>query len=554
MSKVAVIGTGYWGQNLVRNYHELGALKTVCDINTDALSAIQKRFPGVGVTSRYGDVLGDADVQAVVIALPAAMHFDFAEKALQAGKDVYVEKPLSLRLDHAEILISLAERKGRILMVGHLLHYHPAFRKLKEMVHSGELGKLQYIYSNRLSLGKIRREENSLWSFAPHDISMILSLCNEMPDEVSAFGANYLHKGIADVTTTHMSFPSGIHSHIFVSWMHPFKEHKLIVIADRKMAVFEDTLPWERKLAVYPHSIKWEMGMPIPEKSEVEYIPLDQAEPLAAECRHFLECVETRTSPMTDGVEGFRVLKVLDQAQKALLRQEAAPTRPKAPARKAYAAHETAVIDEPCEIGEGTRIWHFSHVLKGARIGKGCNLGQNVSVAGGVSIGDNVKIQNNVSVYAGTVVEDDVFLGPSCVLTNVTNPRSQVNRHSLYEETLLRRGATIGANSTIVCGITIGRYAFVAAGAVVAKDVPDYALVAGVPARQSGWMSRHGHLLKDPDEAGVMTCPESGLRYRETEPGIMRCMDLDEDAPLPDSMRAGSASYDELKARGKAMT
>lgn len=210
--------------------------------------------------------------------------------------------------------------------------------------------------------------------------------------------------------------------------------------------------------------------------------------------------------------------------------------------------HESAYVDQPCEIGEGTRIWHFCHVSAGARIGKACSLGQNVFIAAGVVLGDNVKIQNNVSVYTGTIVEDDVFLGPSCVLTNVTNPRSQVNRRSLYERTLLRRGCSIGANATVVCGVTIGRYAFVAAGAVVTTDVPDYALVLGVPARRAGWMSRHGHRLSPPDAHGQMRCPESGYRYALDPAGVLRCLDLDEDATLPAEVAVGTRTYDDLKA------
>jgi UDP-2-acetamido-3-amino-2,3-dideoxy-glucuronate N-acetyltransferase len=211
-----------------------------------------------------------------------------------------------------------------------------------------------------------------------------------------------------------------------------------------------------------------------------------------------------------------------------------------------YFAHPTAIIDQPCEIGAGTKVWHFAHICAGAKIGQNCIFGQNTMVAGGVEIGSNVKVQNNVAIYTGTIIEDDVFLGPSCVLTNVTNPRSQVNRHSLYEKTLIRRGATIGANATIVCGIELGRYSFISAGAVVAKNVPDYALMLGVPARQKGWMSRHGHRLP-PDTKGVMHCPESGFRYQEVEPGRLRCLDLDEDAPLPENLRSGKLAYDQFK-------
>jgi UDP-2-acetamido-3-amino-2,3-dideoxy-glucuronate N-acetyltransferase len=237
-----------------------------------------------------------------------------------------------------------------------------------------------------------------------------------------------------------------------------------------------------------------------------------------------------------------------------------------------YFVHKSSYVDEGACVGIGTKIWHFSHILSGAVIGERCSFGQNVSVAGGTVIGNNVKVQNNVSIYEGTVIEDDVFLGPSCVLTNVTNPRSQVLRKSLYETTLLKRGCSIGANATIVCGITIGRYAFIAAGAVVSKDVTDYALIVGVPGKQKGWMSRHGHFLKNPDADGILICPESGLRYkvhvvdreslvvnrttnhesqitshdpRSTE--TLRCIDLDEEAPLPPEMAIGKEFYDALK-------
>lgn len=219
--------------------------------------------------------------------------------------------------------------------------------------------------------------------------------------------------------------------------------------------------------------------------------------------------------------------------------------------KRDYFVHESAYVDEPCQIGPGTKIWHFCHIMKDARIGADCIFGQNVMVAGGAVIGNNVKVQNNVAIYAGVTIENDVFLGPSCVLTNVTNPRSQIVRRGLYERTIFGRGATVGANATIVCGIQLGRYCFIGAGAVVAADVPEYALMLGVPARQKGWMSRHGIPLPAPDTEGVMICPESGYRYREVEPSVVRCLDLDEEESLPPEQQVGRTSYDELKKKIK---
>ena len=195
--------------------------------------------------------------------------------------------------------------------------------------------------------------------------------------------------------------------------------------------------------------------------------------------------------------------------------------------------HESSYVDEPCEIGAGTKIWHFSHVMKGSKIGRDCVLGQNVNVAPRVIIGDRFKIQNNVSLYEGVVLEDEVFCGPSMVFTNVINPRSGIERKSEYKKTFVRKGATLGANATVVCGVTIGRHAFIGAGAVIITDVPDYALMLGVPAIQRGWMSRHGHRLPEPASDGMMICPESAWRYKEAESLVVRCLDWPEDRSLP---------------------
>ena len=541
---VAVVGCGHWGKNLVRNFAALGAVRVLCDLEEKTAGALQAQHPGTRVTTAYPEVLADPAVAAVVLATPAAEHAVQARRALEAGKDVFVEKPLALHVEEARSLIGLAEQRGRILMVGHLLRYHPAVHKLKELVDGGNLGKIQYIYSNRLNLGKFRTEENILWSFAPHDISVILHLLGERPTAVHAHGANYLHPSLADVTVTVLRFPSGVTGHIFVSWLHPYKEQKLIVVGDRGMAVFDDVVK-ERKLTLYQHSVEWVDRVPVPRREEAKEIPFSAEEPLRLECQHFLDCVATRQRPWTDGAEGLAVLEVLAACQRSLdgVARDAGTVPAAAPPPRPFFAHETAVIDGPCEIGEGTKIWHFSHIMKGAKIGARCILGQNVNVDGGVIVGNNVKVQNNVSLYTGVEIEDDVFLGPSCVLTNVTNPRSQVIRHSLYERTLLRRGCTIGANATIVCGVTVGRYAFVGAGAVLTRSVPDYALVLGNPARQHGWMSRHGHRLPNPDAEGIMRCPESGYRYQETAPGVLRCLDLDEESPLPVGLRTGTKPY-----------
>jgi len=208
---------------------------------------------------------------------------------------------------------------------------------------------------------------------------------------------------------------------------------------------------------------------------------------------------------------------------------------------KDYFLHQSSYVDDGAQIGKNTKIWHFSHIMK-CKIGDNCSFGQNVHVADDVEIGNNVKVQNNVSIYTGTYIEDDVFLGPSCVLTNVLNPRSQVNRRNVYEKTIIKKGATIGANATIVCGITLGRYCFIAAGAVVTKDVPDYAMLVGVPAKQVGWMSRHGIKLPKPHEDGIMICPESGYRYI-IQDGILKCLDLDENESIPSNLAVGRTSY-----------
>ncbi len=315
---VAVIGSGYWGKNLIRNHHQIGSLKLICDNNETVLASFKEQYPNIETCVALSDVMSRNDIKGVVIATPAETHYSIAREALLAGKHVYAEKPLVLDEKQGEDLITLSEQQNRVLMVGHLLQYHPAFVRLRELASKGELGRINYIYSHRLNLGKIRREENILWSFAPHDISMILSLAGETPDNVHATGGYYLHKKIADVTTTHMEFPSGLQAHIFVSWLHPFKEQKLVVVGDKKMAVFDDTQPWEDKLLLYGHQINWKNNMPVPVKAEPERVNIEEDEPLKLECLHFLDCMSSGKRPITDGSEGLQVLRVLNAAQHSL--------------------------------------------------------------------------------------------------------------------------------------------------------------------------------------------------------------------------------------------
>jgi acetyltransferase-like isoleucine patch superfamily enzyme len=412
-------------------------------------------------------------------------------------------------------------------MVGHILHYHPAVIKLKELIDSGELGKIQYLYSNRLNIGKIRAEENILWSFAPHDISVILMLLGEMPESVYATGGTYLQKEIPDTTLTNLNFASGVKAHIFVSWLHPFKEQKLVVVGDRKMAVLDDVS--EEKLVLYPHQIQWVKRIPVAAKAQAEVVAVDMEEPLKAECQHFLECISKGRTPRTDGREGLRVLQILQASQESLNqdsrivrlnrqaeselagRQYLSPE----PAESKFFVHESSYVDDGVEIGAGTRIWHFSHILRDSRIGRNCTIGQNVVIGPDVTIGNGCKIQNNVSVYKGVTLEDGVFCGPSMVFTNVHNPRAHIGRMDEIRATVVKKGASLGANCTVICGNDIGRFAFVGAGAVVTKDVPDYALVMGMPARIVGWVCECGEQLSFAKNKAK--CAACGNGYRQAE-------------------------------------
>jgi UDP-2-acetamido-3-amino-2,3-dideoxy-glucuronate N-acetyltransferase len=317
MTRIAVFGCGYWGQNLVRNFHQLAALTMVCDLAEAGRIRAHEISPDAEVVDNFEAVLRRKDIEAVALATPAETHRELAIRAMEAGKDVFVEKPMALHAKEGLEMNRVARERGRVLMVGHLLEYHPAVQKLREMIESGALGRVNYIYSNRLNFGKIRTEENALWSFAPHDIAIILRLFGALPIEVTCVGGSYLTPNLADVTVSCLHFPTGQRAHIFVSWLNPFKEQKLVVFGDQQMAVFND-IEKENKLIVYNQRVDFDNRKPVLQRGESTPVPLAPDEPLRKECEHFIECVRTRKEPLTNGENGVQVLKVLQACQTSL--------------------------------------------------------------------------------------------------------------------------------------------------------------------------------------------------------------------------------------------
>lgn len=315
MFKIAVIGCGHWGKNLVRVFSELNVLGAICDPHKETTNMLSKQYHVPALS--WEKILENSAIQGVAIVAPASMHSQLVEQALEARKHVFVEKPLALRAEEGKKLCSLANKHDRRLMIGHLLQYHPAFTELKKMVHLGKLGIIKYIHATRLSFGRIRNEEDVLWDFAPHDISMILALMKEMPSKISAVGGDPDSQVLTHTSVMHMLFPGGAEAHVHVSWLHPFKEQRLVVVGERGVAVFDDTKPWESKLQWYPQRPEWRDGFPLPARIEPVSIPVPYAEPLSEECRHFIDCIQFEKTPRTDGYEGLQVLQIIEQAVKA---------------------------------------------------------------------------------------------------------------------------------------------------------------------------------------------------------------------------------------------
>lgn len=508
---VCVVGAGRWGGNHIKTLDALGCLGGIVDPKADLLAEMQSAYPRARTFSRIEDAL-TTGFDGFVIAAPAETHFDLAAKVIRSGKPVLVEKPMTLRATDACALNDLAEEQHVNLMVGHLMLFHPAIRKIKEMIDGGRIGKLQYLYSNRLNLGTVRTEENILWSFAPHDISVFQYLIEQPPTEVISRGGAFVQPGIHDSTMTVLTYPENVVGHIFVSWLHPFKEHRLVVIGSKGMLSYEDSSTG-KDVRFYEKGIDWVRGEPVKRDGPASIIPYDQQMPLTEELRYFIDHLDGTPLGLADGRSATGVLDILEQATQSLQSGKPIVTADGCGQSSRVFVHASSVVDQDVEMGDGTRVWHFSHIQSGARIGKDVSIGQNVNVGQNVRIGDRVKIQNNVSVYEGVELEDEVFCGPSMVFTNVKDPRCRYPQRGseFYLRTLVKQGASIGANATIICGVTIGRHALIGAGAVVTRDVPDYALMAGVPAGRTGWACECGQSL--PRFEQTVTCPRCGLSY-----------------------------------------
>ena len=535
--KICVVGAGRWGINHIRTLHGLGCLAGVVEADDDTRAGLRVKYSEVKMFANLREAM-EEDFDGFTVATPAETHYEGAKFIIEQGKHVLVEKPITTRLAEARHLKQLAEKNGVNLMTGHLLLFHPAIRKMKELMVSGKIGKLEYIYSNRLNLGTVRTEENILWSFAPHDISIFQYFIGNMPVEVVSRGGAFLQPHIHDSSMTVLTYPNNMVGHIFVNWLHPFKEHRLVVVGSKGMFSYEDSSD-DKSLLFYEKGIDWIQGEPIKRDGPTEIIPFNPAMPLAEELKYFVAHTNGNPVEVANAQNAVEVLEILERATESLLsvagrrtedrghipdvrkeedkrvrRLEDRGRRSEDKGQRSevgsqgFFAHHSSEIDEGCTICSGTKIWHFSHILSGSSIGENCTIGQNVVIGPDVTVGNECKIQNNVSVYKGVTLEDGVFCGPSMVFTNIYNPRAEIRKMDQVRPTLIKRGATLGANCTIVCGTTIGRYAFIGAGAVVTKDVPDYALMVGNPANQIGWVCECGERLDDD-----MKCEVCGKEY-----------------------------------------
>lgn len=545
-STLIVVGAGRWGLNHVATAHELGALVAVVDHHSEALDQVRLRIGAdakVDLCRDLSDALRTHKDAAVIVATPPATHYSITKRVIQAKRHVLVEKPLCVKLHEADELVKMASKTNVILMVDHLLQYNLHHRRLLQLIRTGFVGEVTRVRMSRMNFGTVRTEENVLWSFTPHDVSILLAICaNQEPATVACVGQKVVSCGIDDYVDMSLRFSDGVQAQIEATWMHPLKERRLVVYGTKGTLILNEAMPDER--APKLHGFKWSAkrkadgSSVVIEKQEEDLVSslsmlseardnigqLVDKSPLLVTLEHFLDCIAKKKPPQTDGEEGFRVLKVLAAATESLNKDGAPVDLSTGTQCPNVYVHPTAVVDSGAILGPGTKVWHFSHIMPGAKLGPSCNVGQNVYIGGKASLGRNVKVQNNVSIYDAVVIADDVFLGPSCVLTNVKTPRSHVNRKNAYIPTRIGKGVTVGANATIVCGTRLGSFCFIGAGAVVTKDVPAHALVYGNPATVQGWVSTTGARLKQVaadlgEGRKVLFCTESKEVYALYEKG-----------------------------------
>ena len=508
--RIGLVGFGRWGRNHARVLCELGVLRMICDASPDSLAEAGRLYPDVRLCSSP-EAIDPASLDGVVLASPASTHAELALLFISHKLHVMVEKPLALTLGEGRRVATAAQEAGVTLQVGHILEYHPVRDQIRGLLAEEKLGRLLSARLIRANLGTIRQVEDVLFSFAPHDIAFALELGGGLPRAVTATGLDLLARGIADTATMVLHFDAAqpFHVQILSSWLEPRKEHRCLLVGEEGMLEWNDTagersLTWHRTEIVGGD----ENSASVRRLSE-ESIPLGEGEPLRAELLDFLQAIGEGTTPVAGADSALGVLAVLEACR---ISDRQGRRVDLSELDRDYFVHDTAEIHPDAVIGKGTSIWHHCHVMGSTVIGEGVTLGQNCFVAAQVEIGRGARIQNNVSVYEGVELGDEVFVGPSAVFTNVRYPRAFVSRKSEYEKTRVGRGATIGANATIVCGVTIGEYAFVAAGAVVTKDIPQHALVGGVPAVRSGYMCKCGERLEF-SPALEATCHRCALRY-----------------------------------------
>ncbi len=510
--KLALVGAGEWGSRHLETLKKLGGLGAVVETDPQRRAAIAAANPGLPVLAGVLE-LTPGMVQGAVVAAPAGLHAALGTALLEAGFPVLMEKPLALSGKDALALKALAEKRGLVLAVGHLLEHHPARKALGTLLAEDRLGELVSLRFVRSKLGKVRTQENVLQSFAPHDIALALGLAGRLPTRVTARGLELVTPGIADTVQWGMDFPGGLFAQGTASWLEPAKEQKLVVSGRKGLALWVDT-PGQRSLRYYPIKLAGLPGQPAlqhcgPEEGEL--ITLEGNDPMETELRAFAAAINDRSPLPNDAQQGAATAAILD-AMLDSMKRLGAPVVPVFGAGTGVKIHPTAEVHPAVPIGKGSAVWHFCHVMAGSSIGENCSLGQNCFMAPGSHLGNGCRIQNNVSLYDGVILEDEVFVGPSAVFTNVKHPRCHVTRKDEYAKTIVHKRASLGANSTVVCGHEIGEYAFVAAGAVVASNVLPNALMAGCPAKRIGWVCCCGEVLP---KTGPLTCHRCAATYLE---------------------------------------